>query len=90
MFICAIIEGDRLVVERPSARLVEVDEPIENETSDGVGFVRDVTLIEATAVRTVASSGINIDTDEPVESTRKFFDAVSWIWLVVPDGEVVW
>ena len=77
MFMCAIIVEDRLVVERPSARLNEDDAPIVRDTGDGVGFVKDVTSVEMTAVRTVASSGINTDTDEPVESTRKFVDAVS-------------
>ncbi len=68
---------DRPDVERPSARLTVEDEPIESDTVDGVGFVKDVTAAEMTAVRTVASSGIKTDTDEPVESTRKFVEAVS-------------
>ena len=74
---CAIIVEDRLVVERPSARFTTDEAPIVRDTEEGVGFVKDVTSVEMTAVRTVASSGINTDTDEPVESTRKFADAVS-------------
>ena len=64
-------------MEWPSVRVIVGDEPMESETVEGVGSVSDVTSVEIVVVRTVASSGINTETDEPDESTWKFVDAVS-------------
>ena len=89
MLMYAIIEGERLSVVYPSLNVSADEDPMVRSTGEGVGSVRDETWAEMTAVRTVAYSGINTETVAPDVPTWRPVVAVSRLWVVVPDVDVV-